>query len=1036
MSSIYPADRANDNAKDFLKKNAHAILFIELAALLHDIGKLSKGFLRYRQEWQRKKKEPDPHADKFLEKHETFKTLIPKEFKDITLGKYSTTFDEEDFSIKKAVDEHVNKESNGAVMKVLKAADRNDSAIDRNNPLYSAEQKTGQIFRSNVFGNECGSPDRIIDLEKQDEYRKKLYQELARLLPDYLREGNPGKHHFSSSQRRDIFTSVRYAFIHGLSDTCRPQNDTTLWDHSYAVASIAKVLTVHNLFCTKIEDIIDKFQDVKYDILGVGWDGLEFLSYGQKIGDVTARKRIIEEIKDHIREIVEHQYPVGNTVYEDDNGIYFIMPANFTLIKEGADGEGINQYGELPGILKKEIVRTVLEVSDCEIQPRFAHKSGCTQLTYIVEVISSINKKIPFRFSSDTEFLEQLKGTIKFHKGEEVCSICRLRPADREKSQGEKKICDICYQRRRKEAKTNRNKVRSKETIFVDEIVDQNQRAALIVARFDLDRWLDGMMLHTLFVTEARGIENEIKTLNEIQEFKGKEEEARKKLQDVVYDYRRITEDIDAILNKEEKAEYVSFLYTHGRAFPKDEDERKEKAEELEKLIDCRCESVKDQKICKYNVINAKSPTPSTILDVWQTTQNFFKTSVIKDIQEKSGMILRNRVTLAARTSVGGTFEAELVCNAQTEKIEVLLTSESNKADLIVSSDKLESIDNILQKPSEAIIRIIDKGWDNPDQNELKIKEKDTTPYSRYRVITASPYLFMAIVPADQAVKVSRDIYQQYQEQFGKVTGRLPFSIGNIFFRRQMPMFVILDSARRMLNNFERFSADDAKLDVTGKEKTAIQDGRFDIRVIPDGNQGKEFCYHIPTRLGNCETDYYHAYALLCPGNKASGRKGFFKTIVGDVVPYSELEEGDKLCLYPNYYDFLYLDSNQKRHEIFRSADETDCYFLEELEQKFVRLWDNLIAGDGLPGITQTKLKNLEALWLSKYQSWGGSHPMFEKLVKTSLNKEFVGMTDENKELMMETLKNGLFFRMMELQHTILKKRVRDDKETNNDKTV
>ncbi len=61
---------------------------------------------------------------------------------------------------------------------------------------------------------------------------------------------------------------------------------------------------------------------------------------------------------------------------------------------------------------------------------------------------------------------------------------------------------------------------------------------------------------------------------------------------------------------------------------------------------------------------------------------------------------------------------------------------------------------------------------------------------------------------------------------------------------------------------------------------------------------------------------------------------------------------------------------------------------------------------------------------------------MFQKLVETSLDKEFIAMTDENKELMIETLKNGLFFRMMELQHTILKKRVRDDKEINNDKTV
>lgn len=1022
MSSTYPAGQANHNAEARLEKNAQAILFIELAALLHDIGKLNKGFLMYRQEWQGEKNMPDPHADKFLEKHETFKALIPKEFKDITLDLYSALFDEKDFSIQKAIDEHVNKKSKGDVMKIIKAADGNDSAIDRNNPLFSAEQKTGQIFRSNVFGNECGSPDRVVDMDKQDEDREKLYNDLAPLLSDYLPVDDSRKDHFTADQRRDILESVRSAFIHGLSDTCRPQNDTTLWDHSYAVASIAKVLTVHNLFCAK-EDIIDDFQKVKYGIWGIGWDGLKFLSYGQKIGDITARKKIIEGIKDQIREIVEHQYPVGNTIYEDDNGIYFIVPANFKFVEEGGGDKQENQYGDLPGILQKEIAKVIWKESDCEIQPRFARELNCTQLTDIVEVISSINKKTRFRFSSDIGFLEKLKGSVEFEKGEEVCSICRLRPADRQKSQGEKKICEICHRRRREEAKANRNEDGIKETIFVDEIVDQHQRAALIVAKFDLDRWLDGKMLHTLFVTEARGIEKEIKTLNKIEQFKGeKEKQAREKLQDIVYDYGKITEDIDSILNEGENSKYVSFLYTHGRSFQKGEEHEKKKA--LETLIANRCGSAPNP-IRKYNVINAKSPTPSTILDVWQTTRNFFKTSVINDIKGKSGIIRRNRVTLAGRAAAGGTFEAELIRNAQTEKIEVLLTSGGSQADLIVSTEKLESIDNILQKPKEAIIRITDKSWDNPDQSELKIQANTAKPYSRYRVITASSYLFMAIVPADQAVKISQDIYKQYQEQFGKVTGRLPFSVGNIFFRRRMPMFVVLDSARRMLNNFKGFSAD--KADFTVKEKSERKDGRFDIRVIPSENNDKEFSYHVPAKLGNCKTDYYHAYAPLHPDNNACDRKGFFKTIIGDVVPYSELEEGDKLHLYPNYYDFLYLDSNQKRHEIFRSADETDCYFMEELEQKFVRLWDNLITGEGLSGITQTKLKNLEALWLSKYQLWGGgNHPMFQKLVETSLDKEFIAMTDENKELMIETLKNGLFFRMMELQHTILKKRVCD----------
>ena len=1031
MSSTYPAGQANNN-EGRLEKNANAILFIELAALLHDIGKLSKGFLRYRREWQGEKGLPDPHADKFLENHETFKALIPKEFKDITLKLYSTSFDEIDFSIQKAVDEHdePDKQDEQDVMKVIKAADKNDSAIDRNNPLYSAEQKTGQIFRSNVFGNECGSPDRVVDMDSQDGYRKKLYKDLAPLLSDYL---SPKKDHFTAGQRWNILKSVHSAFIHGLSDTCRPQNDTTLWDHSYAVASIAKVLTVHNLFCDK-KDIIDDFQKVKYDIWGIGWDGLKFLSYGQKIGDITARKKIINLIKNQIREIVEHQYPVGNTVYEDDNGIYFVVPANFIPVAEGDDEKQENKYGDLHGILQKEIAKAVWEASDCEIQPQFAWQSNCTQLTDIVKVIGSINKKTQFRFSSDIGFLEKLKGSVEFKKGEEVCSICRLRPADREKSQGEKKICGICDRRRGEEAKKNRDEVGIKQTIFIDEIVDQYQRAALIVAKFDLDQWLNGKMLYTLFVTEARGIEKEIKTLNKIEKFKGeKEKQARKKLQDILYNYDRITADIDAILNKEENSEYVSFLYTHGRNFQKDKKNEKKKA--LETLIDNRCGEALGP-ICKYNVINAKSPTPSTILDVWQTTRNFFKTSIINDIKEKSGMIRRNRVTLACRAAVGGTFEAELIRDVQTERIEVLLTSGGSQADLIVSIDKLESIDNILKKPKEAIIRITDKSWDNPDQSELKIQANTAKPYFRYRVITASPCLFMAIVPADQAVKISQDIYKHYQEQFGKVTGRLPFSVGNIFFRRRMPMFVVLDSAKRMLNNFKRFSAYEAIRDFTVKEKTEKKDGRFDIRVVPSENNDKEFSYHVPARLGNCKMDYYHAYALLHPGNTASDRKGFFKTIVGDVVPYSELEKGDKLHLYPNYYDFLYLDSNQKRHEIFRSAHETNLYFMEELEQKFVRLWDNLTTGSGLSGITQTKLKNLEALWLSKYQLWGGDHPMFKKLVETSLDKEFIAMTNENKELMIETLKNGLFFRMMELQHTILKKRVRDDKEINNDKTV
>ena len=70
--------------------------------------------------------------------------------------------------------------------------------------------------------------------------------------------------------------------------------------------------------------------------------------------------------------------------------------------------------------------------------------------------------------------------------------------------------------------------------------------------------------------------------------------------------------------------------------------------------------------------------------------------------------------------------------------------------------------------------------------------------YKPYRVITASPDLLLLLVPASAASEISKAIYERYLERFGKVYGRLPFSIGNISSPRYLPMFSVFDAARRM----------------------------------------------------------------------------------------------------------------------------------------------------------------------------------------------------------------------------------------------
>jgi len=292
---------------DKLITKREQIFFIELAGLLHDIGKLSKAFLEYRQKWQDYIDYPDPHVDKFFDTitYEPFPSQVPEDFKTELLRILNfNEFEETDFSIKKAVDAHVRRDSVG-ITKLLKAADGLDSAIDRNNPLLSAEQKD-KIFRSNVFGYEG---NRIVTVESQEEARQELYTFLRGLLPDYFER-------FNCEARKEILKGIKKAFEQGLADTTRPQNDTTLWEHSYAVASILKVLAVHYILRN---EKLDRIEKVRFGIFGIGWNGMRFLSYGQKIGDIVGRKRIIDDVKENLRVLIEYKYPIGNEIYADDD---------------------------------------------------------------------------------------------------------------------------------------------------------------------------------------------------------------------------------------------------------------------------------------------------------------------------------------------------------------------------------------------------------------------------------------------------------------------------------------------------------------------------------------------------------------------------------------------------------------------------------------------------------------------------------------------------------------------------------------------
>ena len=1003
--------------ENFLKKllaNRYAVLFIELAGLLHDIGKLSAEFIDYRMTWQFDSKgfDKDPHDHEYLAKHERFP--VPKDFKtDIkSIANSDCNFCEPDFSIEKAVHNHVNPPAGALINMMLKAADGVDAAYDRNNPLWCNEQKD-KLSVSNVFGWERQT-DEAEFYCLQENKRKELYALLSGWLPRYFVAKG-----FGCDERGVIIKAIKAAFDHGLSDTTRPQNDTSLWEHSYSVSSILKAITVHNLL--NDTDKIYKREDVRFGILGIGWDGMRFLSNGQKIGDITGRYRIIEQIKEHLRKLIEYDYPIGNEVYADDDGIYFLVISN------------LNKYADLWEAVERNLHRIAVDVSYGELQPHVYVKAETASLTGIVDVISKI-KSLSIKPFDRTDlhfntYRQSITGQWLDKEKSLICPICRLRPVSHNT---DAKICRECRNRR-----SNKESYKKAETLFIEEIANADKgssRTAFIVARFGLDKWLNGDMVRTMFVTEADGINREIKALRlgSVKQFEKKDMELGGRFNDEPYNWNRIKEDIESFARgDDERAIKTACLYHRRPGHDLNVKGIKKIHEDWEFLCVSGQHTIKqgiNEEFLLHNILCAKTPTPSTILDVWGTTEEFFKETpgtIIASMYQELPR-LRVKVKDLIEEEWPGARDAQV--DETGRQIEVLY----------IGNQEIEIVGEIFTDKSDDNWRgrtlLISR--ENGSKSFKAAIDRCVTgsPFVPYRIITSTPNLFMAIVPADKAVEVTSLLYKCYIERFGKVMGRLPFSVGNIFFGRKMPMFVVLDAAKRMINNFDSLAKDHVPFKAESKGNVSL-----DLSSAL-GKLARTIEWKLPYNLGNCEPDYHHPYFIVKANDKKmeTDRSTFFKTITGDVIHFSEVKVGDELRIYPNYYDFEFLDSNTRRHDIALGEDDrrtsnvakfnSKPVLLDELDQKMLVLWQQLLQDRQLEGVTDTKLRNLQSLWLTKYQEWrvdlskksSQECKQWLSLVEQSVTKEF----GRKNELLCETIENGVFFDTLELYLGILKQRI------------
>jgi CRISPR-associated Csx11 family protein len=1027
--------------------NKRIILSLELAALLHDIGKLSSLFLQYRQKWQKNEDgwnwNNDPHCNEFFKKDEllktNFKNLLDLFQKDLLSGDPGDFIKPDSegskplfskFTIQDSVHYHEKDPSKPGevpseikdLIKVIKAADSFDAAWDRNNPLFYSDQTEGDIFETNVFGKEY-CEDKI-DFNSLDEKREKIYETLKEDLSRYLtslryclNSKNEEERRKIEEERRKILETIKENSQQGtLSVTNRPDNDTSLWEHSYAVASLVKVILGHYLI---YEELLDQFGKVRFGIFGVGWDGISFISKGQKIGDILGRKRIINELKSEIKKTVEFEFCLGNSIYEDDNGIYFLIPA---FLSE--KGDIVKCYEKYLDNLKTEIIKKSYEISEGDLMPHFYFEGEVknTQfITHLTLCIQELRKRIPIPvLFPDHKILKKEK---EWPSGKTICPICQRRPIIDET----KNICKTCLERRGNNVKDT---LKEGYTPFASEIAlanPQSKKLCLIIARFELENWLNGRMIRTLFVKNAPLLENEVKNLGKIIDFAYEENKAKAYFnrEGVEYNFRRIKKEITNPTND------TIFLYSRRNKF-EIPDNLKAQLERLEISALEELQKVENREHILENVICAKTPTPSTILDVWMTTQEFNQGLNGKDFfPEKKRPVL----TGINKNVEGIDFYAIYEGKINNISCEVVPIKEKNgEVKILIISHTYDEFIQQIKGENKLVMKKLE--GKTIEEIEVPFKEVAYQKYYPLRLITQSPELYLAIVPADSALQFTNQIYKKYIREYGKVIGRLPFAIGNIFFDKHMPMFIVLDAARRLLKTFERNS----KKPVSAKIEEVEKDGKVTIKLSYAQKPLKSFSWQLPYRLGNNDIDYHHPFFILSSQANLdyNARKTLFPTVQGNVIHFSELKGCDTIEIYPNFYKFRFLDATTRRYELYEPESEDfalQIYTVEDIEQTFEQLWSFL-----LTKITDTSLRHIEELLSDKLREWAddsGKLPpeadrIWEELAKVTIISAFGFKPEEiissEFQFLMRSLKSKAFFDLIELYARILKRRLEEEK--------
>ncbi len=1083
------------------------VLFAEIGALIHDLGKLSREFVEEKS--QEGISFNFDHED-ILKNRSEYNNFLPANLKNLlnsNLGINYNQMKQKVINIPRNLNsiskfgQFISKHGSGKnlfpiVLLTPPGADGIDSAIDKMVTNHKfAQQSKDHVYISTAFGYE----NQKIDLNLSDTDEKSLTKirneyadKLAKILENLKNNSNSVQDWIK--EREKLLNETKKAFLNALGETRRPANDVTLWDHSYSVASLYKAALA--------EVVLNGWKaprEIKWRFLGIRFSGSEFYNAVPKIGDVLGRKALVEKILDNIKILLEVIIPIGNEVYRDEDGSIFLVPEScedgkilevsenvWSLISEieleteinfvgGYSNKKLREIVSSHSTLKEIIEKLSSHMSEGIFIPETVLSSPSRGALNLGKIISERRK-----LNIDKRKLEE-KWQNK-SEGYERCSVCNLRPIplkdaeyeelsnkawselDEEKRNGikayERKECIDClklsssrvkewfdHESWDKESPENSS---FDTTIWVDEVADENNRIGLVYIKFDLEKWLNGEMLDTFFSNPLL-----------VGEFKNQFEDELFN----VYDYDNF---INLLKESFERDDFNIEL-----SVTKKDGITKLKAKELFEILIGRFfdnspievfkSIVEDREPDWQNIYGVpegstkgdnkhravvfllhatrKHPSFARLRRIWETTRNFG----IEIFERKKEELPDKKRTI---------FKFSNASNLKITHTYYFKDKNDIKGELVVLEDSKAAIIsapanfNLEEKDSLEIYS--DKYFRDKicSVSVSKIEQSSYRPIIPYQFEPSNTMFFVPL--KDITWETITEIKRQYEIQFNKVQNRLPIKIGFVAFHKKTPMYAVLDAARRLME-YEHSDCEILEIDeideISGEENCVVFGGKIGNKIKKIEFKNKETYYFSYSTKDPNKEDLFHPYFVTDDnGDWKIHINGGWKT----VKHVKTLQKGDKVEFCLSWFDFVYLDTNTRRldvgknriHWLFKKVSPKP-YRLKQVEE-FEYLKELLI--DKLQ-LTSSQLLNGYELFISKLQEWEidkiESLPIADNIFKefiesVILNNPFrLKIKEDTKKgqinrddfnFLKKTILNGVFFDFIDMWHTVLKRKFKEDK--------